>query len=77
MSPDVAAGAAAEARRDDLRRIADALALPAAAGGSVRLPSGEAVRFNQRRIRLPGLVAASPGLLAELVERFQEEGVHA
>jgi myo-inositol-1(or 4)-monophosphatase len=57
--------------------VAAGAALVAAAGGSARLPSGEAVRFNQRRTRLPGLVAAAPGLLAELVERFQEEGVHA
>jgi myo-inositol-1(or 4)-monophosphatase len=57
--------------------VAAGAALVAAAGGSVRLPSGEEVRFNQRRVRLPGLVAASPGLLAELLARFQEEGVHA
>ena len=55
--------------------VAAGAALVAAGGGAVRLPGGEAVRFNQPRPWLPGLVAASPRLVAELVERFEKEGV--
>ena len=53
--------------------VAAGAALVAAAGGAVRLPNGAEPRFNQPSTRVPGLVAAAPRLVIELVERFRRE----
>ena len=37
-----------------------------AAGGTVRNLDGSAVMFNQRKLRLPGLIAAGPNLYPEI-----------
>lgn len=50
--------------------VAGGVALVRAAGGEVVLKDGKAPRFNQRDVRMPGLIAAGPRRMRAILERL-------
>ena len=57
--------------------VAAGAALVTAAGGAVLLPSGETPSFNSSDTLLPGCVATTPGLEAQIRAMIEAAGGHS